>query len=497
MLAAQLVPLSAATLALISPRAVDIHRQYDIAAAVGSRSTFAISLMPPRTAIALALFAGFALLLLGSARMLSNRSVRQLAAGLALAGVVLSLVGIIQRATFNGQIYGVWPLVQGGSPFGPFINRNHFAGWILMVLPLTVGLLGSILSREMVGVRPDFRSRVLWFSSDSASRAILVAFAILAMSLALVLTLSRSGIASMAVALVCTSLVMARTRDTGRRPVRHVIPLCAAAAVLAAIASVGVDRIATRFAVAGPLDMESRQAIWADTLRMIEHFWLTGTGVNTFGTAALFYQVRLKGTHMQEAHNDYLQIIAEGGFVMAALVAVAIVLLAINIRRRLREDVGSIWWIRVGAIGGLVAIATQSLVEFSLQIPANAALFAVVCGVALHDGRRARSQVAPLPPKPSLPATNERPANVTTFGAPDPDLTFAADVSRRDDLGRTELDLSELDDAPTPARLRRLGQNGIRTPIRQSSTDDPRTIALIAALAIIFFALTVLGLWQG
>jgi hypothetical protein len=58
------------------------------------------------------------------------------------------------------------------------------------------------------------------------------------------------------------------------------------------------------------------------------------------------------------------------------------------VRRRLREDVGSIWWIRMGAVTGLLAIAVQSLVEFSLQMPGNAAMFAVLCGVALHDGRR-------------------------------------------------------------------------------------------------------------
>jgi hypothetical protein len=57
------------------------------------------------------------------------------------------------------------------------------------------------------------------------------------------------------------------------------------------------------------------------------------------------------------------------------------------VRHRIREDVGSIWWIRAGAIVGLVAIAFQALFDFSLQMPGNAVLFTVVAGIALHDGR--------------------------------------------------------------------------------------------------------------
>ncbi|MDO8677214.1 MAG: hypothetical protein Q7R30_01425 [Acidobacteriota bacterium] len=64
-----------------------------------------------------------------------------------------------------------------------------------------------------------------------------------------------------------------------------------------------------------------------------------------------------------------------------------------EVRRRFREDVGSIWWIRMGAVIGLVAIALQSIAEFSLQMPGNAALFAVVAGLAIHDDRRVTRDV--------------------------------------------------------------------------------------------------------
>lgn len=69
-------------------------------------------------------------------------------------------------------------------------------------------------------------------------------------------------------------------------------------------------------------------------------------------------------------------------------IALAILAFAWEVRRRLHEDVGSAWWIRMSAVAGLMAIALQSAVDFSLQMPGNAAMFSVVAGLAIHDGRR-------------------------------------------------------------------------------------------------------------
>jgi O-antigen ligase len=89
--------------------------------------------------------------------------------------------------------------------------------------------------------------------------------------------------------------------------------------------------------------------------------------------------------HTIEAHNDYMQLLAEGGVALAAVVLAALVVLGALIRRRFRakEDDPTTYWIRVGATTGLVAIAFQELVEFSLQMPGNAALFAVVAAIAI------------------------------------------------------------------------------------------------------------------
>ena len=58
------------------------------------------------------------------------------------------------------------------------------------------------------------------------------------------------------------------------------------------------------------------------------------------------------------------------------------------------------WWLRAGAVTSLMAIACQESVEFSLQMPGNAALFAIVCAIALHRPPSAGRDADEMPPRP-------------------------------------------------------------------------------------------------
>jgi putative inorganic carbon (HCO3(-)) transporter len=499
----QLVPLNEDTLASLSPRALDIHRQRDLAAAVGAAASFPLSIDPPQTRLALMFLGAFALLLAGTARMLSGHSARQVAASLAVVGVALAIVGLVQRATFNGKIYGFWELAQGGSPFGPFINRNHFAGWMLMVVPLTVGLFACLVSRRMAGVGPHWRARVLWFASTNANKAILAAFAVMTMALALVVTLSRSGITAFVGAMAFASVVLLTRRSGPARGGRRLVAAYLTLVSIIVVSWVGVDRIAARFTAPRSIGVEGRLAIWADSWRMVEDFPLAGTGLNTFGSAALFYQQSLKGSHMREAHNDYLQLAAEGGALVGVPIVLSGAVLVATIRRRFRDDVGSILWIRVGAITGLLAIAAQSLVEFSLQMPANAALFAVLCGIALHDSGRVAAR--PLPEVAELDAseprtpTPEASEKVVTFSRAQRPLDFSFDEPsvRAADPPR-QFEPSDLPD--TQDREKPLLRHEVRRPrpaARSVRAPAPARgiVGLVAILSLILLLLIILGVF--
>src|SRR5205823_2000006 len=135
--AVQIVPLPLAQLAKLSPEASSALSRLDLGFAGGAPDRHALSIAPARTWTALALFASFAFLVVGSARLLSIRGARRTAEAIAIVGVSLAFAAIAQMPFATGKVYGVWTPIDGGTPYGPFVNRNHFAGWMLMGLPLT------------------------------------------------------------------------------------------------------------------------------------------------------------------------------------------------------------------------------------------------------------------------------------------------------------------------------------------------------------------------
>ena len=394
----QLLPFPRSIVHEISPGSDRVLQRYDLRYANFTSQRQVISLDPHGTSRALIFLASFGLLLIGLARVLSGRQVGRLAMCIAGVAVLVALAGIIQRATFNGKIYGIWQPQMPSTPFGPFINRNHFAGWMLMALPLSVGLFCGLVAR---GTRDLFHSRgprFLWLSSPDASRILLVGFAIVSMALSLVLSRSRLGLLGIAIALLVSGRLAIRNRLQRSQRVVAYGYMFLLVAMIGASLWAGLDQGIARFTDSGAHDLGGRLPIWADTSRIIRDFSLTGTGLNTYDTAMLFYQTTLPDEHVRQAHNDYLQLAAEGGLLVGIPIAVAIFMFLREVYLRFREasDDVTIYWIRSGAVAGITAIALQSMGEFSLQMPGNAMLFTVLCAIALHKSRR--DQLRPTVP---------------------------------------------------------------------------------------------------
>ena len=112
------------------------------------------------------------------------------------------------------RIYGFWqPRYLLTTPFGPFVNRNHFAGWMLLVLPFTVACLLGAAEHGLLERRGTWRDRLLWLSSPRGGQLQLMALAVLVMGLSLVMSQSRSGV-------ICFTLAMAAGAVAGRRRYR-------------------------------------------------------------------------------------------------------------------------------------------------------------------------------------------------------------------------------------------------------------------------------------
>ena len=379
----QLIPLPLPAISFISPATSATLRAYSPSFAAGLENRHQLSIQPAATWTALALFVAFVLLLLGTVRALSLTGARRLVEGLTILGVLLALVGIIQKPLFIGKIYGLWTPQMDGSVFGPFVNKNHFAGWMLMGLPLTVGLLCAAIATGLRGVKPGWRNRLLWLASPDANRLILIAAAAIVMALSLVLTMSRSGMTALALSLLLAGWFAMRSLQSRWRKAAAIVYLVLLAAAVAGW--VGTDKIVTRFSTTAA-QFEDRRGAWEDALTIVSAFPVVGAGLNTYGVATLFYQRHDLAHHYEQAHNDYLQVLAEGGALLAIPAALIILAVALETRRRARDtEAGSTaYWLRAGAITAIVAIVLQESVDFSLQMPGNAALFTIVCAIALH-----------------------------------------------------------------------------------------------------------------
>jgi O-antigen ligase len=276
---------------------------------------------------------------------------------------------------------------------------------MLMAVPLVLGYCCGRIARGMRHVKPGWRNRLLWFSSADANETVLVGFAVLVMASALTLTMSRSGILGLLAALVISGWFVARRQAAGSSRVIGVGYLIVIAVV--AVWWTGFDRLAARFAESGPVDASGRLGIWTDTWRLAGRFPIVGIGLNSYGTATLFYQTVNPTLHFTAAHNDYLQILADGGALVAVPAALVIVALIRAVRRQFRavSHERSEYWIRIGAVMGILAVALQEAADFSLQIPGNAVLFVVL--LALAARRSSNGEKAGRLFKKAQPATTE------------------------------------------------------------------------------------------
>jgi O-antigen ligase len=302
-----------------------------------------------------------------------------------LAGIGLfeASYGLVQYLTGWQYIFSFAKVFYIQDATGTYINRNHFAGLLEMVLPFIVA--GTLITGGP-DHRPNPWRRRLASSDLRPLRAIVL---LTFVALALVFSRSRMGILS---GLAGVLLVLILAFRQGRHRSISLILLALAIPAIYAL-WIGIAPVTDRYELLGhPHALESdRLPLWRDALSLIrDHPW-TGVGLGTYNWASPSYQTAHFEWRVDYAHNDYLQFAAELGLPLAILMFAGLwVLVGRTARLALILPKTEDRVLAAGCAGAMAALLVHSLADFNLQIPANATLFAWIAGVStgLLSGRK-------------------------------------------------------------------------------------------------------------
>jgi len=338
----------------------------------------------------------------------SPRRLRTLTRTIIIFGFFLAMFGLTQSLTSDGtRVYWFRQLGQS-TAFGPFINRHHFAGYMELTVALPLGLLfsGALETHK----RP------------------LYAFAALLMAVSLILTNSRGGMISLTAEVLFVIVVAGPgvgSRTSSR--LRGVLWRAGAALAFAIVLLFGAiavggpsvfNRLLGTVNAADPTT--GRAHFWNVTLDVIKHHPFIGSGLGSFGVIYTRYDYSNGMYRLEQAHNDYLQILADAGMVGAALGASFLIILFSKGFARRNTDDKFRRGIATGALAGCFAVLVHSAFDFTLHTTANALLFLVLAAIATldrrvdesagHRRRRRRSstsEVAAAAPSTQIAATAE------------------------------------------------------------------------------------------
>jgi O-antigen ligase len=366
--ALQLVPIGGGLVQLLSPHASTLRQGLD------PTPEATLSLAAGATASALRTGAALVGIVFVTTTVVARCGAKRLALTALVAAAFQGLYGLLVLASGHDRIWSMPKTAYLDSATGTYVNHNHFAGFLAATLPLGVGLV--IAAARRARDRSRAKSGVIGVLGPDGSKALLLGLLALTGAAGLLLSFSRAGTALGVIAMAGTAGVVLRGRKAHR---------LAAIAIIVAIAAVplldlGADRLLDRYAIASE-DLRApggRLDVARDTLRMIAAFPVFGCGFGAFTWTFPAFSAPDVRLHYSHAHNDLLQLGAEGGIPALALLACALSALVGSVTRALRDASDPL---ATGATFGLAALLVHGLVDFNFHIPANAAIAAVLSGV--------------------------------------------------------------------------------------------------------------------
>jgi O-antigen ligase len=308
----------------------------------------------------------YGILVFVAVQLLRADYIRLFGKAIVLFGSIYAVFAVFQGFTSNGRIYwSIKPRV--GSVYGSYVNHNHYAGLMELVVPLALVLA------------LDGRVR--------AEKRILPAFATVMMTASVFLCQSRGGMIAVIVELVFLGIVWI-IQFSPRKSALVFVAFCLTTLVL--LAWVAPQQVSSRITDAHDA---ARLLIHRDSVRMFVAHPFLGSGLGTFPTVFPHYRVFYDGFLINHAHDDYLELLLETGLAgFGVMIWFIVVLYRQGVRNIRLINFSPTAMMSTAALAACMGLLAHSFMDFNLHIPANAALFYVMCAVATAPrGNRVRS----------------------------------------------------------------------------------------------------------
>ncbi len=289
--------------------------------------------------------------------------IRRFAAAIGIFGTAFAFFGILQSVLSPDKIYGIYE-AKAAPPFGSFINRHNFAAFMEMSLALPLGMLfAGVVARD---------KRLLFITAAGL------------MGISLIMSGSRGGLVALAAEVIFIVIVTMRSRRQGIF-IKAGLAALMLAAIIAGSFFIGGESSLTRLAdTARSADVTTdRSHIWNVTLKMIAGNMPFGVGLGAYGVAYTQYDDRSGLERVEQAHNDYLQVLSDAGIVGAVIGIFFLAVLGSNIRQALAADNALRRGIAAGASAGVFAVLVHSLFDFVLHTTAVTLLFLGLVGLVV------------------------------------------------------------------------------------------------------------------
>ena len=298
----------------------------------------------------------------------------------------IAFTAMLQRALAPDSLFWFRTLRSGLSPFGPWVYKNHYAGFMVMTCPLLLTLF--LFHRPLTDANASLRERLLYlFTGSGANLHLVFGFGMIVVLASVLLAQSRGGILSVAVALSLFFLLLARSQ----KRIQTLPMFFLIVGLLLAGGWFSWEAVLAKFDRAFDLAegqlTDGRLPIWQDTLRIIPAFLVTGSGLGTFIDVFPGSKSFADSLVYDHAHSDYLEGLTEAGLVGSVLAAwFVLAVLRSGWQQIFHRHERLAVLTALGAFSGVVGLLVFSITDFNLHNWANGLYFFFLCGLLVSAG---------------------------------------------------------------------------------------------------------------